>query len=120
MRSIRRLILPLVLLCSLTACHSWQREPLAGPSPRQLPSPARLTMTDGTTRILWAAAVERDSVVGLVGSEPGRRTRAAVALAEVRRIQGSRVDFAISAGAAVVVSLLLIYLYGLLEEIGAS
>jgi hypothetical protein len=114
---IRRLLLPFAMMCGFSACYSWQREPLPGPAAPQLPSPARLTMSDGTLRVMWAAAVEGDSIVGLVGDVAGRRTRAAVELSRVRRVQANRVDFAVTAGAATVLAVTILYIEGLLQSL---
>lgn len=85
MRPIRR-ILPLVLLFALAACQGWHgRRMPSGPEP--LPSPVRVLLRDGSTLVMWHPAVERDSVIGLVGREPGERTRAAVAVSQVERIE---------------------------------
>jgi hypothetical protein len=78
------LVLPLLLLAALAACQGWYRQPL-GPEPRTLPSPARLTLVDGTRYVVYGAAVERDSVISVVG-RAGERTRWAVPISDVRRI----------------------------------
>jgi hypothetical protein len=116
MAAIRRRLLPLAVMCGLSGCYRWQREPLPGPAAPRLPSPARLTMNDGTLRVMWAAAVEGDSIVGLVGDVPGQRTRTAVELSQVRRVQANRVDFAVTAGAATAIVVTILYIEGLLQS----
>lgn len=86
MRPVLRRVLTILLLSSLAACQGWHgRRMPTGPEP--LPSPVRVLLRDGSALVMWHPAVERDSMIGLVGREPGERTRAAVALSQVERIE---------------------------------
>jgi hypothetical protein len=106
MPSLRRLLLPLVLLASLSACQEWQGRTLSsGPTPRELPSPARVTLADGSTLVMWNAQVRADSVVGMVGERADARERVAVAVPQVRRVEGRGVDFVATVGLTTAVTL---------------
>lgn len=96
MRSFRLALLPFVLLLILPACQGWRGEPLpgAGPSPREVPSPARVALADGRSVVVWHGGVERDSLIGLVGERSGERARFAVPVAQVRRMDGRRMNVA--------------------------
>jgi hypothetical protein len=104
MRPIRA-ILPLVLLAALSACQTWHGRPLPGPEPAPLPSPVRVVLRDGSSLVMWHPAVERDSVVGLVGRREGERTRAAVSLAQVTRMDRRGVDPVATAGVSALATL---------------
>jgi hypothetical protein len=94
MRYIRRLLLPLVLLSALSACQTWNgRRFPGGPSPQALPSPVRVTLTDGSVLVMWSAEVRADSVIGMVGATVEGRQRVAVAIPRVRRVEGRGVNF---------------------------
>jgi hypothetical protein len=116
MRSIRRSLLPLVMLCALAGCQTWQGKPLPAPGAQPLPSPVRLTLADGATQVMWAAAVEGDSIVGLIGPYAGQRTREAWALSQVRRIQAREVgpEGSVMGGVLIGVGLTLALLYGVI------
>jgi hypothetical protein len=96
MRSFRRAVLPFALLATLPACQRWHGTPLpgAGPSARQVPSPARVVLADGRTVVVWHGNVERDSLIGLTGELSAERTRFAVPVSQVRRMDGRGVDAA--------------------------
>ncbi len=110
MRPIRLALLPLALLLLLPGCQRWRGQPLpgAGPSPQQVPSPARVTLTDGSAVVVWHGSVERDSLVGLMGPRAGERTRFAAPLAQVRRMDGRGLDFLATATLAAVATLALV------------
>lgn len=105
MRAFRRMLLPLVLLSALSACQGWNGHRLR-PEPRELPSPLRVTMTDGSRLVVWNAEVARDSLVGLVGKRPEERTRAAVPLSQVRRTEARGVDFVETVGLTAAITVL--------------
>ena len=104
MPRIRRLLLPLVLLSALSACQSWNGHRMR-PAPRELPSPLRVTLTDGSRLVVWNAEVRSDSLVGLVGRRPQERTRAAVPLSQVRLTEARGVDFVATTGLTAAVTL---------------
>jgi hypothetical protein len=85
-----RLLLP--LLC-LPGCHTWHRRDVANVRPAPAPivfsgwDPVHVTLPDGSKIVLKRAEVVGDSVVGEVGSRP---RRAAVAVADVRRLEEQR------------------------------
>jgi len=84
-------LLPL-LLC-VAGCHTWQHRDVANLRPAPAPIvfsgsyPVRVTRPDGSKIVLKHAEVVGDSVVGDVGSRP---RRAAVAVADVRRLEEQR------------------------------
>ena len=85
---------PLLLLLYLPGCHSWQRRDVAQLRPDQAPAssgshPVRVTHAGGSKIVLNRAEVVGDSVVGEVGK---RSERAAVAVADVRRLEERRVS----------------------------
>lgn len=104
MLSFRRAVLPLALVVLLPACQGWRGRPLPGPSPapQPVPSPARITLSDHSTLVVWHGNVERDSLIGLIGPRAGERTRFAVPVAQVRRMQGRGLDFLATATLAAV------------------
>lgn len=80
MRPIRLATVALALLLVLPGCQRWRGRPLpaASPSAQQVPSPARVMLSDGSSVEVWHGSVERDSLIGLVGPRAGERTRFAV------------------------------------------
>ena len=84
----------LLLLLCLPGCHSWQRRDVAqlhaAPTPTISGSqPVRVTHAGGSRIVLNRAEVVGDSVVGEVGTRPHR---AAVAVADVRRLEERHVS----------------------------
>ena len=85
---------PLLPLLCLPSCHSWQRRDVAQlqVTPAAAISgahPVRVTHAGGSQIVLNRAEVVGDSVVGEVGTRP---RRAAVAVADVRRVEERRVS----------------------------
>ena len=73
-RFLRRVVLPLVLVAFLSACRHWVDTGPATAWPEPLPSPTRITLKDGRTRIvLERPTIRSDSVIGMhkVGTERG-------------------------------------------------
>jgi hypothetical protein len=84
----------LLLLLCLPGCHTWQRRDVAQLQPAAAPTisgshPVRVTHAGGSKLVLNRAEVVGDSVVGEVGK---RSERAAVAVADVRRLEERRVS----------------------------
>ena len=106
MRSSSRSAVSAVLLAALftSGCFGWGTQPTPAPSSTQrLPDPVRITRVDTSTLLLRDAAVSGDSIVGYAGD----RQRVAVALADVRKVEGQEVDFLKTAGTSFVVTLLI-------------
>ena len=106
MRISSRSAVSVVLLAAFftSGCFGWGTQPTPAPSSTQrLPDPARITRLDTSTLILRDAAVSGDSIVGQSGDQ-----RVAVALADVRKVEGQEVDFLKTAGTSFVVSIVVI------------
>lgn len=109
MRSLRRLLLPLVVVSALSACQTWNGRRLpGGPAPQELPSPLRVTLTDGSVLVMWSAEVQRDSLIGMVGERRDEGQRVAVAMPQVRRVEERGVDFAATVGLTAAITLTLV------------
>jgi hypothetical protein len=85
---------PLLLLLCLPGCHTWQRRDVAQLRPASTPTisgshPVRLTHAGGSKIVLNRAEVVGDSVVGEVERRP---RRAAVAVADVHRLEERHVS----------------------------
>jgi hypothetical protein len=104
MRMSRRLLLVLLpLALSVSGCVSWGNHPVPEPfSSRRLPDPVLLTRRDQSMLTLDHAAVSGDSIVGYAGRD---RVRVAVALADVRIVQGKQTDALATLGLATAISL---------------
>ena len=84
----------LALLLLLPGCHTWQRRDVANLRPAPAPTisgshPVRLTHAGGSKTVLNRAEVVGDSVVGEVERRP---RRAAVAVADVHRLEERHVS----------------------------
>jgi hypothetical protein len=75
-------------MLALSACQTWRGRPVPEPGAQQVPPTVRVTLADGGTAVVWHATLERDSLIGLVGQHPGTRTRFAVPLQQVQRMEG--------------------------------
>lgn len=103
-------VFPLALLLVLPGCQRWRGQPLPGASPsaRQVPSPARVLLANGSSVVVWHGSVERDSLIGLMGPRAGERTRFAAPLAQVRRMDGRGVDVLATTALAAATTLALV------------
>jgi len=89
------------LLLSTAACHSWR--PQTTPAPQVVEQmngrgTVRILRRDQSVMVLSEPRVEGDSIVGTVGTPP---QRAAVAVADVQRIDTRRVSATRTGGLAV-------------------
>jgi hypothetical protein len=118
MRPVPRRVLPILLLSSLAGCQGWHgRRMPSGPEP--LPSPVRVLLRGGSAPVMWHPAVERDSLIGLVGRERGERTRAAVAVSQVERIEQRGVNVPATVGVSALGTLAAVFAVVLLA-LGAT
>jgi hypothetical protein len=102
MRSVHRLLLPLALLSTLPACQTWYGR---WPGSQALPSPVRVTLTDGSVLVMRDAQVQRDSLIGMVGERADERQRVAVAMPQVHRMEERGVDFPATVGLTAAITL---------------
>lgn len=90
-----------LLLLSAAACHSWR--PQTTPAPQVVEQmngrgTVRIVRNDQSVMVLSEPRVEGDSIVGTTGTPP---QRAAVAVADVQRIDTRRVSATKTGGLAV-------------------
>jgi hypothetical protein len=106
MRSLRLLLLPVLLLSALSACQTWYVRGIPqDPAPRALPSPVRVTLTDGSVLVMRDAEVRADSLIGMVGERAASPLRVAVAMPQVRRVEERGVDFPATVGLTTAITL---------------
>lgn len=90
-----------ILMLSTAACHSWR--PQSTPAPQVVEQmngrgTVRILRRDGSVMVLASPQVAGDSIVGTTGNPP---QRAAVAVADVQRIDTRRVSATRTGGLAV-------------------
>lgn len=98
----RNLSAAALLVLSAGACTSWRTQP--GPAPEAIgrlngSGTVRVTRRDMSVLVMSAPMVVGDSIVGIASSEPPQR--AAVAIADVQRIDAKRVSATKTGGLAV-------------------
>ncbi|HET7460358.1 MAG TPA: hypothetical protein VFJ82_03885 [Longimicrobium sp.] len=100
-RLVRRLALAVPLMAALGACATWSRRPApAAPHEQFLAGPVRVTRADGSPLVLDRVTFGPDSVIGREHARP--HGRVAIPAAEVRKVEGRRVDPLRTSGVAVV------------------
>lgn len=111
----RRTSVPVLLLALPTSgCYHWGGAPAPGPGGAQrVPNPVRITRADGSIVILHDAFVSNDSIVGYFGDSPDRRQRAAVAVAQVRRVEGREIDVLMTTATSTLVTLTVLVVAGI-------
>jgi hypothetical protein len=75
----------------------------------QVPPTVRVTLADGSRLVVRHAAMERDSLIGLVGQQPGQRRRFAAHPSQVQRMEGRGPDFLATMGVSVLATLAAAY-----------
>jgi len=100
-RRTRLSIAAAVCMLATGACHSWRTQP--GPAPEAIgrlngTGTVRVTRRDLSVLVISNPTVVGDSTVGSIGNPP---QRAAVAVADVQRIDARRVSAAKTGGLAV-------------------
>ncbi len=64
----RHLVLPLMLICFMSACHKWSVQP-AHPTLHEAPERARITLSDGRVVELRSLEMRGDSVAGFAKTD---------------------------------------------------
>ncbi len=81
-------VLGAAVLLSSVGCHYWQPEPTFPQRPAKHAEDVRVTLYDGTRFFLERATVEGDTLVGRAAQPDGTPGRRAVALSEIRKVEG--------------------------------
>lgn len=102
-RSRRTAAVLLALVLGAAGCGTWGRRPVPQPSSAEpLPTTVRVTRTDRSVLVLHEPSVQADSLVGFAG-DASPRTRVAVPLSDVQRIDGRKVSVVRTAGTTLAV-----------------
>ncbi len=106
---LRLVVLPFALTLWLSACYKWTALETSGDS-TELPSPVRLTLTDGRQFELEGATIVGDTIVGMRrgSDQPGQiAEQVRLSVAEVQKAEHKEKDELATAAALSPVALLL-------------